>query len=389
MGALRHGFAAWGAALGAVVAALAGALSSCSPSDFEPQSKIDTVRVFAARADEPYAKPGDTVNLTLLTYDGRPQQPSPMQTYWLPFVCVNPAKDAYYACFGGAGGDGGAASDAGGGALGLLKPGVNLSPFLPQGPAFPVPLPADIVTSHAPVMSGDPYGVAIAFNISCAGHVEIVALDPSSKNPLQVPVGCFDDQENQLGSDDYVLGFARVYAYTSRTNANPVIDHVLFQGYDVLGAGSDGGAEAGAGPDAATDAGPDAAPDAAGDAGGDAGPPVYAGLSGSITTPPCTQNPCPDLSIDVDVPPSSQEPDPGNVSPDGVQLSEQIWADYFVSIGDVSDNARLLYDPSHGRITPSANKLHVPTKAGDGFLWIVVHDSRGGAAWATIALHVH
>jgi hypothetical protein len=336
-----------------LVAAAFALMASCGPGDFEAQSKVDTVRVFASRADPPYAQPGATVNVEVLAFDGRPAQPEMMQIYWLPFVCINPPQDLYYLCFGGAG----AAKDAGadlspdGGpaaGLGALKPGVDLSPFLPSGPMFSLTLPPDIITTHAPALSGPQYGIAIAFNIACAGHVEIVPLDPTNVNPQQVPVGCFDAQHNRLGPDSYVIGFTRVYAFASLTNANPVIDQVLFQGNPVdLGAG--------------------------------------------ITMTHCTtpsRSDCPDLTIDVDVPPSSQEVDTADIGPDGKPRGEQIWVDYFATIGDLENDARLLYDPTAGRITPSGDNYQAPSTAGEGTMWAVVHDNRGGAAWATIALHV-
>ena len=37
-----------------------------------------------------------------------------------------------------------------------------------------------------------PYGLAILFNFACAGHLELLPIDPSSDNPQQVPLGCFD-----------------------------------------------------------------------------------------------------------------------------------------------------------------------------------------------------
>jgi hypothetical protein len=52
---------------------------------------------------------------------------------------------------------------------------------------------------------------------------------------------------------------------------------------------------------------------------------------------------------------------------------------------------RLLYDPATGSLgTPgdTDDKYTPPGTPGDGFIWIVVHDNRGGASWATIPVHV-
>src|SRR5580658_9027802 len=81
---------------------------ACGPSSFESQDVIDSVRILASRADrdEAYARPGDTVTLEVAAVDGRRVRPAPMKLYWIPVACANPADDAYYACFAGAG-DGG------------------------------------------------------------------------------------------------------------------------------------------------------------------------------------------------------------------------------------------------------------------------------------------
>src|SRR5258708_39776670 len=89
----------------------AWAASSCAPGGFQDSTLINSVRILASSADRPYAKPGSTVTLQLLAYDGRAEQPSPMRISWLPFVCDDPPNDAYYGRFqqiarGGAGGIG-------------------------------------------------------------------------------------------------------------------------------------------------------------------------------------------------------------------------------------------------------------------------------------------
>ena len=129
--------------------------SSCAPSGFAAESLVQTVRILASASIDlttlnpmtnpspSYTQPGDTVGLQVLAYDGRTTQPEPMTIYWLPFVCEDPEDDAYYACFQqiGAGEDGGApdGGDAGvsaSGGIGALRPGIDLTPFLPSGPSY-------------------------------------------------------------------------------------------------------------------------------------------------------------------------------------------------------------------------------------------------------------
>jgi hypothetical protein len=91
------------------------------------------------------------------------------------------------------------------------------------------------------------------------------------------------------------------------------------------------------------------------------------------------------------VPESSWEVNPEAVSVSGQQLHEEIWADTYVSVGQLSDSARLLYDPSTGLIGPPSttdNTFQAPSTSGPGTIWIVVHDNRGGAAWVTIPVMV-
>ena len=57
----------------------------------------------------------------------------------------------------------------------------------------------------------------------------------------------------------------------------------------------------------------------------------------------------------------------------------------------LTDDARLLYDPSSGSIggpSTTDDTFDPPGKPGDGLVWIVVHDNRGGASWVTVPVHV-
>jgi hypothetical protein len=373
-----------------LLAAGAWALSSCAPGGFRDETVLQGVRILASRAEPAYAKPGESVQVDVLAYDGRPSQPAPMSMYWVPtslqFVCENPPDDAYYFCFqqfarivaaagGSMSGSSGAPAGLGAGAglgvgasagcapgAGDTGPGLaGLLPYLHPGVALPVPrcnsfvftMPADAVTSHPPVAGTPvPYGLAVLFNVACAGHLELLPVDPANDNPVQVPVGCFDDQHKQLGPDDYVIGITRVYAFDTLRNANPIIDHIDVEGQPV-------------------------------------------DLSQGFTTPPCTatgRNGCAKVHLGPVVPPESWEPNPELRDENGNQLHEEIWADFYSTFGQFNDSARLLYDAAKGSLgDPSVtnNQWQPPGVASDGFLFIVVHDSRGGAAWVQVPVHVH
>jgi hypothetical protein len=214
-------------------------------------------------------------------------------------------------------------------------------------------MPADAVTGHKPIAGTQvPYGIAIAFNIACAGHIEVVPLDPTSDNPVQIPLGCFDTNGNQLSPDNYVIGYVRVYAFDTVTNANPVIDHVDLQGQPV-------------------------------------------DLMQGFTVAHCDASRranCPTVKIGPVVPASSQELNPEDVDTDGHPLEEEIWADFYSTFGSFSSAARLLYDPRTGSVggpDKTNNEFAPPDTPGDGFIFIVVHDNRGGASWVQVPAHVN
>jgi hypothetical protein len=341
------------------------AFLACNASTFEPQSKVDTVRIFATRADAPYVKPGDRVTLEVLLGDGRQDKSRPLRHFWIPVVCLNPQDDLYYACFiptdggNGAGAvDGGArliptfdagVGDAGAGGgngsvIGSLPQGVDLSPFLPQGPTFSFTMPADAIIPRQGI---DPYGIAIVFDIACAGHITLVARDPNG-GPQQVPLQCAGDDGLPLPPSQYVIGISRVYAYDMRTNANPIVDDFMKDG-------------------------------------------VHVDATQGIVVDKCTEAKsanCPDIKLDVHVPDASWELNPSETEHDGTAFHEQIWVDYYSDVGDFTDDTRLLFDAQRGRVDDTAAKYHAPKDVSDGTVWAVVHDNRGGASWMTLPIHV-
>ncbi len=333
--------------------AVAGAALILLPScggGFDPASKIQSVRVLGLRADKPYAKPGDTVTLEVLAVDRRPEEKRqrPMTVFWLPLVCTNPPNDAYYACFtraakltsptgeptpgAGAGGADGAA---------------DITALVAKGQSFSYKIPGDAVSSHVkvPGANGD-YGISIVFYMACAGRIRLASRDEASANPQQVPIQCVDDDGQALGADDYVLGFWRTFVYDDRPNANPLIDNVLLK-TDVIGPGA------------------------------------------AVAITPCadgSSGQCKGAEVNVVVPASSQEDKP--YDPDAPR--ERIWVAAFSDVASVGGAQQLLYDTKAGAIRD--NPVRVTATSGDlgksGTLWLVVHDSRGGATWTTVPLLV-
>jgi hypothetical protein len=365
------------ASIAIALAALAvlGALLACGNTGFDPASKVDSVRMFVVRADKPYAKPGETVTLEALTTDARKDRTRPAKLYWIPLLCLNPQNDLYYLCFappgdgghnagatqlipigafagaGAAGGDGGAdagGADAGGAfsgsnPFGNVPTGVDLGPFLPQGSTFSFRMPDNAIKERP---GAPPYGLAIVFNVLCAGRVEFAQRDPNG-GAQQVPVLCTDENGVKLPPSDYVIGISRVYSYADRTNTNPVIEAMTLEGKDVLEAQG-------------------------------------------VTLDKCTadrEKDCKENKLGVRVSDSSWELNPSDVTRTGVP-HEQIWVDWYSDIGSFDDEARLLFDTQQGRVSDSDDTYRAPKNVSDGTLWGVVHDNRGGAAWIVVPLHV-
>ncbi len=348
-----------------------GSGTSCAPSGFADPTQITTVRILASSADQPYAAPGADVNLQVLAYDGRTSKPEPMQIYWLPLVCENPTDDAYYACFaqiesGGKGDAGAASGDAGSGMGSFLGAGGALN--LPTGPSYTFRMPSDAVTSHAPSKgTSAPYGLAIVFNIACAGHLELVPIDPSNQNPQTVPIGCFDSSGNQLGADDWVFGFTRVYAYDTLTDHNPVVSYVDIGGKHLAVTPQPGA------PQIYTT-------------------PACDSPTGCLTMPHCTGDgsTC-QVPFGPVVPMSSWEVNPEQKDVNGNPLHEEIWVDFYATFGNLGDEARLLWDSTTGLVGPPSatdSLFQAPSTPGTGTIWMVVHDDRGGASWVTMPVLV-
>jgi len=326
-------------------------LLACGPVGFDPIGKLTSVRVLAAKADKPYAKPGDTVTLTMDAFDARSglnAGGSPMKIYWLPFLCEDPPSDLYYACFASLVSSGGG---GGGGGGGVFPPNIDVTDLLPQGTTSTFTMPSDAIDKHA-VIAGLPeqYGVVFTFALACAGRVKTLAIDPESGNGQVVPLGCFDDQGNQLGPDDYVFTYTRVYAYANTTNENPQIDAVTFDGQTVD-----------------TNAGV-----------------VIQHCDDSIAPGSCAGHP-----VNVTIPDSSWELATGApIAPDGTQLHEEIWADYYFTLDNFASDGKLIFDARTGRVPGSDNDYLAPLVPGQGRLFIVVHDNRNGAAWVDFPIVV-
>jgi hypothetical protein len=317
--------------LACVACVALGPLAGCSPT-FDPPSLVESVRLLAISADQPYAAPGATVTMNALAFDGRPaaQQAQAMTISWVPVVCSDPPNDSYFACYPGF--------------AAALPAGVDLTAVLTQGPSLSFEMPADVITAHAQPLSGSAYGMVVVFAIACAGHVERVDRTADTVPPAP-PLGCLDENGTELGPDDSVFAYAQVFSFAGRTNANPVISNLTRGGM-------------------AVDA-----------------------TSGITLTACAAGSKCPSVDLDTEVPSSSQELDPGDLNVNGTPLHEEIWVDYYLTAGTVGTSG-LLYDATAGKLADSSVKLTAPATAGENSLWAVARDNRGGVSWLEVPLHV-
>jgi hypothetical protein len=304
---------------------------ACRSTEFDPGSKLESVRILGLSADTPYAKPGDAVNLQVLALDARASKATPMRVWWLPDICENPQNDASYACY--------PALER------RFQANVDLTPQLTEATSFSFQMPSDAIAAHHTERGGAPYGLVVAFVVACAGHVEYVPKAVGA--PVDaLPLGCFDDQHTQLGPEQFVFGYSLVYAFADRTNANPELAGLAFDGNAVdptLG----------------------------------------------ISVDHCTReniDDCPTTPLSVSVPASSQELDASNLDAKGNSLREEIWVDYYLTAGKVKHDTLILYDPRDGMLSDTHDDFRAPQVPGAYRLWAVVHDNRGGTSWTDVPL---
>jgi hypothetical protein len=408
--------------------ALAAGTVGCG-AEFDSPVQVETLRILGVHKSAPYAKPGEDVEMTMLWHDGtRDDDGEPrdvdIQRIWIG-GCVNPPGDFYFSCapqilftlaalraaqaglsetelMQAAGALAGVESEAG------LVEALRDLPFdfegpLPTAPVetplamgqfgvgdrFVLPMPADAITRFPE--SRPPYGVAFPFFAACAGtlHVSLDVLDQT------VPIVCKDEDGKILGSDDFVIGYASVYAYEELENQNAVIDGFEVDGFETAAHDS---------PFLCVDD-ECLVPDE----------PLAEGE-------PCTRHlECASEHCEADVCAEPVQPDCGvnvpcvdpcaadgngdeckavpirplldpnkNVEVDpissvgGETFQEQMWVNYHVDLGGVGGVVRLVNDSTKGWNDDYGTDLFAPKGGKEPrkmYVWAVVRDNRGGTSW--------
>jgi hypothetical protein len=71
----------------------------------------------------------------------------------------------------------------------------------------------------------------------------------------------------------------------------------------------------------------------------------------------------------------------------GTDVTEQMWVNYYVDRGSMSE-VRLLNDATTGWNAKYRGELRAPKSPGPLQIWSVIHDNRGGMEFARVTLQV-
>ncbi len=310
--------------LALATASLLGALATLSAcgEDADPGSRISTLRVMAVRADKPYAKPGDTVNLDALWWDGLDPDRTQRARSWAWATCVNPTGSSVVECFAKIASD---AQKTG------KPPQFALGSDLD---VFQLTVPSDVLSSLPdPAKVYAEVGVVL---IVCPGTLQLP--DPQAGfTPGTFPIQCIDPSGRSLGLDEFEAGLKRVFVRASSTNANPKIDAITW----------DGAAWA------ASDTKTVSACDTTGNR--------YDRCDASLAH-----------QVALTVTPDSLE---SGTDEFGQTYDEQIVMQYYATEGIFEYDVKLAKDPQTGWVARSK------AKGSTIHMWMVARDNRGGVNW--------
>ena len=341
-------------------------LLGCGP-DFDPPDQLRSLRVLGVQKDVPYAKPGEDVHLQMLWEDASPKAGRAIQRTWTA-PCFDPDGDLYYGCFSKDRLPSLLPLQQGDTAAADTTQFTMLKNFVPSPGAQPQP-----VIRGAGTENNAPYGVAYVFFAACAGTLTPITTSEASA----LPFACKDDAGNLLGSDDFVAGYTAIYSYEQFSNKNPVITGFEFNGQPVdpkdvcLGDACPAVASA---PPPASDAIDCTDPEQA-----------------FRCVPTCSddgKSPCHGYAIKpVVAQADNQEQDSVSAQQLGRNVTEQMWINYYTDGGGFKSPVRLLNDATNGWNDDYGTEFYAPKDANKVMrVWALVHDNRGGVAWAGISL---
>lgn len=172
----------------------------------EPGSKVDSFRVLAQQADQPYAKPGETVKFTSLSFD-----PQSRPVSWLWASCVNPPDSSVEGCLTQI----------------AMQPDPNAAVFaMGEGQDAPeLTIPTDALSSLPD--EAKRFASVGVVSAACPGDLSI------GEGPGGLPFRCQEFKTGRdLALDEFIVGIKRIGVRESERNQNPVITGVTFDGQD-------------------------------------------------------------------------------------------------------------------------------------------------------------
>ncbi len=314
-------------------------LVACGPT-LERISSVTGVRILGVRKSAPYAHPGETVHLQMRWEDGRPQLPENVETFF-GFWCVNPPGNSYARC---------------------LTAEPSIEPQFEFGVTeFDVTIPEDSLLESS-VPNARPSGSAFVFYGVCAGEFQLPDLEDDDLEPEDLIPQCVDENGEQVGAEDFVIGYSQIFIYDELRNNNPIL-RGLKQGDTELRVDCI---------DEACDE-PYEVPD------------LQGCEEGVLCLEACEDDEvspfnCPHKSIEAMVNEESVEAD--DVAADfGTEQEESIWVHYFVDRGAIGSELKLINDAVEGFQSDFSTTIYSPEEPGPVRVWVVVRDNRGGTAW--------
>lgn len=331
--------------------------TACGP-ELDPISRVETLRIIGVRKSAPYARPGERVDLHMLYEDGSGEERD-VETFFA-FWCVNPPGDLFSQCL-------------------AEPPNEEVgAQFVNNSSSFSIDLPEDALRDSLVDPSLPRQGTAFVFYGVCAGRLdgqlvkngmlnEDVLTDVASGGALMPR--CLDEDGNELGAEDFVIGYSTILIFENLRNENPIITGFEVDGMEVSVDCVDEQCEA-----------PFAVPE----------------LEGCQEGVPCLDaceddgqlGLCPEINIAVRVDEQSAEDDTFADLAYGADLQESLWVSYFVDRGNVSAPLRLVNDATEGWQSDYGSAILAPKEPGHLRIWAAVRDNRGGVSWTRLPAYV-
>src|SRR5690606_37704277 len=250
--------------------------------------------------------------------------------------------------------------------------------FINNSSSFSIDLPENALRDSLIDPSLPRQGSAFVFYGVCAGRLdgELVkggmlnedALKNVKDGQALIP-RCLDEDGNELGPDDFVVGYSTILIYENLRNENPIITGFRVNGQpaqiDCIDEECDE---------------PFPVPE----------------MEGCETGIPCIEaceddgalGLCPEVKMTVEVDESSAERDSFAELAYGSILDESIWVSYFVDRGSVQAPLRLVNDATLGWQDDYGSAILAPKAAGPLRIWAAVRDNRGGVSWIRLPAYV-